>query len=147
MAPTLTGVNHRPSTLWPNHQLVVACCTPKCTPGRLPTRNSTAIHSSAATQYQTLTYRCSTLRFTSVNSAGRITSAKPAKMNTSICQGISRNSIPSDQPAAIAPSPEATPAFRKVPPSIAQPAPTRRVRSRRGSSHRITARQALEAQP
>ena len=36
--PTLTGVNHRPSTLWPYHQLVVACWTPVCTPGILPTR-------------------------------------------------------------------------------------------------------------
>ena len=40
MAPTPTGVNHRPSTLCPYHQLVVACCTPVCTPGILPTRNS-----------------------------------------------------------------------------------------------------------
>ena len=55
MAPTASGVNHSPSTLCPYHQFMVACCTPMCTPGMLPTRNSTANQNSAATMYQTLT--------------------------------------------------------------------------------------------
>ena len=147
MAPTATGVNHRPSALWPYHQLVVACCTPVCTPGRLATPNSTAIHSRAAVKYQTLTYRCSIRRLTSVYSAGRITSAKPTKMKMSICHGISRNSMPSDQPTAIAPMPAAMPVLINEPPIMAQMPPCSRVRSMRGSSHRITASAALDDQP
>ena len=65
MEPTLIGVNHKPSTLWPYHQLVVACCTPVCTPGSLATTNSRVIQSRPATMYQTLTYSDSTLRLTS----------------------------------------------------------------------------------
>ena len=113
----------------------------------MATRKSTAIQNSDAPKYQTLTYRWSTLRFARVNSAGRMIIAKPAKMKMSICHGISRNSIPSDHPEATAPMPAATPALMKAPPSIAQLAPRNGVRSRRGSSQTITARQPFDAKP
>ncbi len=123
MAPTLIGVNHSPSTLCPYHQLVVACCTPVCTPGSLPTMNSSVIQSSAATMYQTLTYSDLTLRFTSVYSTGPMMQTKPATMKRPICHGISRNSMPSVQPEPMAPIALAMPVLISAPPSSTQAAP------------------------
>lgn len=36
-APRPSGVNHKASTLWPYHQFIVACSTPKCRPGTFAT--------------------------------------------------------------------------------------------------------------
>ena len=68
-------------------------------------------------------------------------------MNRPTCQGISRYSMPSLQPAAMAPMPAAMPVLISAPPSSVQTAPCRWVRSRRGSSHRIMPRAALVIQP
>lgn len=115
--------------------------------GRLATKNSSVIHSNEATKYHTLTYRWSTRLFMSVYNTGSTMSAKPAKIKRSICHGISKNSMPSLQPMAMAPKPALMPALSKEPPSITQGAPTKRVRSKRGNTHTMTAKHALDDQP
>jgi len=97
--------------------------------------------------YQTLTYRCSTLRLDSVNRSGKITSTKPTNMKIAICQGISRYSMPAVQPVEIAPMPPAMPVLMSAPPIMTQMAPSRGVRNKRGSSHTIMPSAALVIQP
>ena len=97
--------------------------------------------------YQTLTYRCSTLRLASVKSSGKMINAKPTNMKIAICQGISRYSMPAVQPVDVAPMPPAMPMLSSEPPSMTQIAPSSRVRSKRGSSHTITPSAALVIQP
>ena len=55
--------------------------------------------------------------------------------------------MPSDQPMATAPRPALMPALSSEPPNMTQGAPAKRVRNKRGSTHTITAKQALEDQP
>jgi hypothetical protein len=109
--------------------------------------NSSVIHSSAATWYQTLTYNDSTLRLTSVYSTGPMMQTKPTTMNMPICHGISRYSMPSVQPAPMAPMALAMAMLMNAPPSITQGAPNSRVRSRRGSSQTMRPSAALVIQP
>ncbi|MNV82240.1 hypothetical protein D3C71_1759630 [compost metagenome] len=71
----------------------------------------------------------------------------PATMKMPICHGISRYSMPSVQPEPMAPIALAMPVLMSAPPSITHMAPTRCVRSRRGSSQMITPSAALVIQP